>query len=311
MKKAFQDMLHELGGVNLVHAYYNGSCTSKDTEDPSWSTSFKTRRTWKTSSALEALWKTLFVLYLYLVGTLMSLIDPRSPVMTSNNITFIASFIPLIMEYLVKISKKVRILELKRRHLKITVLTSNTPLGLNNLSLNDFQHVVSEPRGSRSRIYKGFCDTFKGLLKKSVRDLDLDWLCATRSMIGSFAVGDVCIDNWCKVTGNATVVTRCAYLQRVKYYLSSFVQDVVKVLELLDLIKIPGVDSHQLRMKVFPLLVADDAGQWWINDGGGKITTWEELVEKFFCKFYPESHNGEDEMLDEGDNWGIDPLEFI
>ncbi|GJZ84396.1 hypothetical protein Tco_0649735, partial [Tanacetum coccineum] len=48
-------------------------------------------------------------------------------VMTSNNVTFIASFIPLIMEYLVKISKKARILELKQRHLKITVLTSNTP----------------------------------------------------------------------------------------------------------------------------------------------------------------------------------------
>ncbi|GJW34400.1 hypothetical protein Tco_0054432 [Tanacetum coccineum] len=31
------------------------------------------------------------------------------------------------MEYLVKISKKEHILELKRRHLKITVLTSNTP----------------------------------------------------------------------------------------------------------------------------------------------------------------------------------------
>nr|GEZ72362.1 hypothetical protein [Tanacetum cinerariifolium] len=33
----------------------------------------------------------------------------------------------VIMEYLVKISKKAHILELKRRHLKITVLTSNTP----------------------------------------------------------------------------------------------------------------------------------------------------------------------------------------
>ncbi|GJT81684.1 hypothetical protein Tco_1056026 [Tanacetum coccineum] len=57
------------GEVNPTHAYYNGSCTSKDTEDPSWSTSFKTRRTEKTSSTLEALWKTLFVLYLYLIGT--------------------------------------------------------------------------------------------------------------------------------------------------------------------------------------------------------------------------------------------------
>ncbi|GJV04637.1 hypothetical protein Tco_1338206 [Tanacetum coccineum] len=34
-------------------------------------------------------------------------------VMTSNNVTLIASLIPLIMEYLVKISKKARILELK------------------------------------------------------------------------------------------------------------------------------------------------------------------------------------------------------
>ncbi|GJX14908.1 hypothetical protein Tco_0206666 [Tanacetum coccineum] len=47
------------------------------------------------------------------------------------------------------------------------------------------------------------------------------------------------------------------------------------------------------------------------NEGDGKITTWEELVEKFFCKFYPLSHDGEDEMLDEGDNKGLDPLEFI
>ncbi|GJR80556.1 putative RNA-directed DNA polymerase [Tanacetum coccineum] len=58
------------GEVNPVHAYYNGSCTSKDNEDPSWSTSFKNRRTSKTSSALEALWKTLFMLYLYKIGTL-------------------------------------------------------------------------------------------------------------------------------------------------------------------------------------------------------------------------------------------------
>ncbi|GJY06819.1 gypsy type transposase [Tanacetum coccineum] len=39
--------------VNPTHAYYNGFCTSKDIEDPSWSTSLKTRRTQKTSSALE------------------------------------------------------------------------------------------------------------------------------------------------------------------------------------------------------------------------------------------------------------------
>ncbi|GKB14643.1 hypothetical protein Tco_0848566 [Tanacetum coccineum] len=96
-----------------------------------------------------------------------------------------------------------------------------------------------------------------------------------------------------------------------KMFDEDVVDHIAKVLELLELIKIPGVDSHQLRMKAFPLSLADDARQWWINEGEGKITTWEELVEKFFCKFYPESHDNKDEMLDEGDNWGIDPPEFI
>ncbi|GJX57950.1 hypothetical protein Tco_0289340 [Tanacetum coccineum] len=89
------------------------------------------------------------------------------------------------------------------------------------------------------------------------------------------------------------------------------VDHIAKVLEMLDLIKIPNVDSHRLRMKVFPLSLADDARQWWINKGDGKITTWKELVEKFFCKFYPLSRDGEDEILEEADNWGLDPLEFI
>ncbi|GKD02821.1 hypothetical protein Tco_1177795 [Tanacetum coccineum] len=50
---------------------------------------------------------------------------------------------------------------------------------------------------------------------------------------------------------------------------------------MIDLINILGVDSHRLRMKVFPLSLADNARQWWINEGEGKITTWEELVENF------------------------------
>ncbi|GJV85837.1 hypothetical protein Tco_1525735, partial [Tanacetum coccineum] len=55
--------------VNPTHAYYNGSRTSKDNEDPGWNTSFKTRRTQKTTSAVEALWKTILRCYLYLLGT--------------------------------------------------------------------------------------------------------------------------------------------------------------------------------------------------------------------------------------------------
>ncbi|GJW72294.1 hypothetical protein Tco_0129211 [Tanacetum coccineum] len=41
------------------------------------------------------------------------------------------------------------------------------------------------------------------------------------------------------------------------------VDHIAKVIKILDLINIPGVDSHQLRMKVFPLSLADDAQQCW------------------------------------------------
>ncbi|GKA86477.1 hypothetical protein Tco_0808188 [Tanacetum coccineum] len=64
-------------------------------------------------------------------------------------------------------------------------------------------------------------------------------------------------------------------------------------------------------MKVFPLSLADDARQLWINEGHGKITNWKDFVEKFLCKFYPLSRDDEDEILEEGDNLGLDPLEFI
>ncbi|GJX81262.1 hypothetical protein Tco_0329411 [Tanacetum coccineum] len=89
------------------------------------------------------------------------------------------------------------------------------------------------------------------------------------------------------------------------------IDHIAKVLEIVDLIRVPGADSHQLRMKIFSLSLTDDARKWWIDEGEGKIAVWEELVEKIFCKFYPDSYDGEDEMLDEGDNWGIDPFEFL
>ncbi|GJZ09621.1 hypothetical protein Tco_0543904, partial [Tanacetum coccineum] len=58
-------------------------------------------------------------------------------------------------------------------------------------------------------------------------------------------------------------------------YNEDVVDNIVNVLKMVDLIYVPGVDSHQLRIKVFPLLLADDAKECWISE---EITTWEELV---------------------------------
>ncbi|GJU07307.1 hypothetical protein Tco_1123737 [Tanacetum coccineum] len=60
---------------------------------------------------------------------------------------------------------------------------------------------------------------------------------------------------------------------------------IAKILEILDLIKIDGVDPFQLLMMTLPLSLSKKARKWWMNEGNGKINTWEELVNKFFSKF--------------------------
>ncbi|GJT50120.1 hypothetical protein Tco_0976277 [Tanacetum coccineum] len=50
-----------LGGRKADSEIFAKKRTSKDNEDPGWNTSFKTRRTQKTTSAVEALWKDLYV----------------------------------------------------------------------------------------------------------------------------------------------------------------------------------------------------------------------------------------------------------
>ncbi|GJX50370.1 hypothetical protein Tco_0277215 [Tanacetum coccineum] len=78
-----------------------------------------------------------------------------------------------------------------------------------------------------------------------------------------------------------------------------------KVLEILDLVKIAGVDPFQLRIKAFPLTLSMDEKKWWINEGDGNISTWEEL------KLYPLSCASNYDKMRDDDEEGSDPLEFI
>ncbi|GJZ87684.1 hypothetical protein Tco_0659294 [Tanacetum coccineum] len=48
-----------------------------------------------------------------------------------------------------------------------------------------------------------------------------------------------------------------------------------------------------------------------MNEGNGNISTWEELVKKFFKKFYPLSYASNYDKMCGDDEEGRDPLEFI
>ncbi|GJZ64214.1 hypothetical protein Tco_0620635 [Tanacetum coccineum] len=98
------------------------------------------------------------------------------------------------------------------------------------------------------------------------------------------------------------------YSERVE---EDVVGHIAKILEILYLIKIAGVDPFKLSMMTFPLSLSRDARKWWMNEGDGKINTWEELVNKFFSKFYPLSCAGNYDKMFDDDEEGRDPLEFI
>ncbi|GJU57966.1 hypothetical protein Tco_1235732 [Tanacetum coccineum] len=102
---------------------------------------------------------------------------------------------------------------------------------------------------------------------------------------------------------------RCnSYSRRVK---EDVVGHIAKILEILDSIEVASMDPFQPRMKTFPLSLSGKARKWWMNEGDGKITTWEELVNKFFSKFYPLSCASSYDKICENDEEGLDLLEFI
>ncbi|GJY49913.1 hypothetical protein Tco_0439869 [Tanacetum coccineum] len=99
-----------------------------------------------------------------------------------------------------------------------------------------------------------------------------------------------------------------SYSGRVK---EDVVGHIAKILEILDLIKVAGMDLFQLRMKTFPLSLSREARKWWMNEGDGKINTWEELVNKSFNKFYPLSCTSNYDKMCDDDEEDRDPLKFI
>ncbi|GJX81638.1 retrotransposon protein, putative, ty1-copia subclass [Tanacetum coccineum] len=77
------------------------------------------------------------------------------------------------------------------------------------------------------------------------------------------------------------------------------INHIAMVLKMIDSIYIPGVNSHQtFRMENLPLSLAVEENKCSDKRRGGKVHPFgKKLIEKFFCKFYPESYDGEEEMF--------------
>ncbi|GJX69627.1 hypothetical protein Tco_0305354 [Tanacetum coccineum] len=82
-----------------------------------------------------------------------------------------------------------------------------------------------------------------------------------------------------------------------------------KFLEVVGPIKLNGVSQDRFRLSIFPISLADAAGEWFKKDCIGSVTTWEDLVEKFVQKFYQLSDHDEELEAKEDDDPGIGTYE--
>nr|GEY65107.1 hypothetical protein [Tanacetum cinerariifolium] len=120
-----------------------------------------------------------------------------------------------------------------------------------------------------------------------------------------------------KIDINAKIKLSKEHLKELRNnaYIGSEEEDAVdhiaKVLERLDSIKIPNVDTDRLHVHVFPLSFTDAARKWWINEGSDKITAWSELVGEFFCKYYPLSRASKNNVISNDDDDRPDYFEFV
>ncbi|GKE37331.1 hypothetical protein Tco_1460736 [Tanacetum coccineum] len=89
---------------------------------------------------------------------------------------------------------------------------------------------------------------------------------------------------------------------------SDVTDHIAKVLEITEWIKIPNVDKDELRLHVFSKSLCRDAEKWLNSEG--TTTTWKELGDKFFHKYYPLSHAYKSKIPDDLDH-GTDYFKFL
>ena len=59
--------------------------------------------------------------------------------------------------------------------------------------------------------------------------------------------------------------------------------------EICNIVKIAGVPEDAIELNLFSFLLAGEAKRWLHSFKGNSLRTWEEVVEIFLKKYFPES----------------------
>jgi len=64
-------------------------------------------------------------------------------------------------------------------------------------------------------------------------------------------------------------------------------------IEICNTVKIAGVLDKAIRLSLFSFSLVREAKRWLHSFKGNSLKTWEEVVEKFIKKYFPESKSTE------------------
>ncbi|GJY60134.1 hypothetical protein Tco_0460026, partial [Tanacetum coccineum] len=258
-----------------------------------------------------------------------------------DHLDFLASFAPVVMEYLVKISKKARILELKRRHLKITVLTSNTLYpsrkirricACTSLKTTKEQDPIRRlrkkyrlslkndmpPRDKklfktlsldelRSPQFNLFYD-LEEYSKEEVAETMEQYMSKTRADYGSRITRP-------KINDKDSFELNGQFLKELRdnTFSGSDHEDanehIKKVIEIVYLFHIPNITQDQVMLRAFFMSLTGVTSRWLRNKPSNSIITWEDLKTKFLSKHCPPARTAK--KIEEINNFQQEPDETL
>ncbi|XP_047953609.1 uncharacterized protein LOC125199726 [Salvia hispanica] len=64
---------------------------------------------------------------------------------------------------------------------------------------------------------------------------------------------------------------------------------LTKFIQISNTVKLNGVRDEQIRLRLFPFSLRDDARDWYDSMGSGSVKTWDAMVDLFLEKYFPPS----------------------
>ena len=68
-------------------------------------------------------------------------------------------------------------------------------------------------------------------------------------------------------------------------------------IEICNIVKIAGVPNNAINLTLFRFSLAGEAKKWLHSFKGNSLKMWEEVVEKFLKKYFPESKTTEGKVV--------------